>query len=488
MNSSGSSSNNSYTLKSYLSQVESSIQNKNARKLQKLLMINHAKARARAEFPEPSVFDLYNLNKFGPVITHHLQVLKSAYITHSSASCFENMNLQCSNLVKASEQIEGNWIMPVILSCFGDLIALYKVATDRAPEDLDMIIADSEFDDWGGGGNSNTTASKKKVSKLEELINTLKMGFNLSNNDKTLDVKLSKRNDVYFFLANLIKYYFKMGKIALAKSAINSVKAGNKTLPNMTANASTSANAITYLYYQALVSLDDGQYVESEDALNRAMDLIANHTDKSSKQLQSLLKILIPLKLYNKGKIPHESVWQRFPDLKLMYRDNFLDAILRGDLYKYERCMEKFQLVLLKNHLYILMELLRQFVQLKVVHKTYKITSELQTGEKSTPFSAFKVALELSLCPSQKEEEGGGKEKGDQENGGTGNGIGNADNKDEEDNVMSYSRHISDYEVESIVCNLITQGYIRGYVSNTNRVVVFSKSLPFPKIADVKIE
>lgn len=50
------------------------------------------------------------------------------------------------------------------------------------------------------------------------------------------------------------------------------------------------------------------------------------------------------------------------------------------------------------------------------------------------------------------------------------------------------THQVSDLEVETIVANLITQGYIRGYVSNTNRVVVFSKSCPFPKITEVKVE
>ncbi|CCG24306.1 Csn12 protein [Candida orthopsilosis Co 90-125] len=441
------------TLQKYIEQVEQSIENKNGKKLRRLLaFLNQPKAEIRKNFPEPSEIDLYNLKKFGPVVQYYLRATKSALIDHSSIDCFENVNQECINLVRASEQIEGNWIMPVITGCFDDMILLYKVATEKHPEDLNLILVENEINDG---------LAPKRISRIEKLINTLKSGFNLSNNDKAFDSKSSKRSDVYFFLGNLIKYYFKMGKVELAKSAINSLKGGNKSLPNMTENVRTCKSAIIYLYHQALVSLDDGKYLESEEALNKAMGLIANHKEKVSKQLERLLLILIPLRLYNKGKIPNQTVWQRFPRLKTMYHDNFLDAICQGNLYKFEQCMEKYQVILLKNQLYILMELLRQFVQLRVINKTYKITSELQTGEKSTPISAFKLALELSMYYN---EEGG------------------------DEAVYVSSHQVSDLEVETIIANLITQGYIRGYVSNTNRVVVFSKSLPFPKITDVKVE
>jgi len=308
---------------------------------------------------------------------------------------------------------------------------MFYIVTERYHhEDLNQILLESSnaFDEGA--------FVPQKTSRLEKLINTFKMGFNLSNNDKTMDVRLSKRNDLYFFLANLIKLYFKMGKLALAKSAINSLKRGNKLLPNMMANTRTCQN--------------------------KDMSLIANYKEKKSNHLRRILLILIPLKLYNQGKIPHESVWQRFPDLKTMYHDNFLDAICTGNLYKYEQCMNRYQLVLLKNHLYILMELLRQFVQLMVMHKTYKINLELQNDEKTTPISAFKLGLELSMHYNERGEE--------------------SEEKD------APTHQVSDLEVETIVANLITQGYIRGYVSNTNRVVVFSKSCPFPKITEVKVE
>ena len=41
-------------------------------------------------------------------------------------------------------------------------------------------------------------------------------------------------------------------------------------------------------------------------------------------------------------------------------------------------------------------------------------------------------------------------------------------------------------EVECILANLIFRGYIRGYISHTKRVLVLSKSNPFPKSAVVK--
>ncbi|KAI5967189.1 CSN12 [Candida margitis] len=442
-------------LQNYIESVKLNIEKKNSKKLKKLLTINPGpdKAEERKNFPEPSEYDLYNLDKFAPVVQHYLRAVKSAYIARSHITCFENLNQECISLIRASEQ-QDNWIMPVIINCFEELILLYKIIEQRDPEDLNSIVFENEAEE--GSGFAPT-----KTSRLQQLINTLMIGFNLSNNDKKLDVKLSKRNDVYFFLANLIRCYFKMGKLALVKSAINSLKSGNKPLPNMTQNVSTCKNAITYLYYQSLVSLDDGNYLESEESLNLAMSLIANHKDKSSHQLEQILLILIPLKLYNRGEVPSSSVWQRFPRLKTMYCDNFLDAICHGNLNKFEQCMNKYEVVLLKNHLYILMELLRQYAQLRILNKSFTIISELQSGETTTPISAFKLALEFSCFYNEND----------------------ADFK-----LDVSSRQIPDLEVETIIANLITQGFIRGYVSNTNRVVVFSKSLPFPKVIEAKAD
>jgi len=41
-------------------------------------------------------------------------------------------------------------------------------------------------------------------------------------------------------------------------------------------------------------------------------------------------------------------------------------------------------------------------------------------------------------------------------------------------------------EVECILANLIFRGYVKGYISHTNRVLVLSKRDPFPVDAVIK--
>lgn len=41
-------------------------------------------------------------------------------------------------------------------------------------------------------------------------------------------------------------------------------------------------------------------------------------------------------------------------------------------------------------------------------------------------------------------------------------------------------------EVECILANLIYRGYVKGYISHTNRVLVLSKQNPFPVKAVIK--
>ncbi|KAI5956289.1 CSN12 [Candida jiufengensis] len=444
------------TLDAFIHDFKTSISKKDSKLLKSLITINPGQiAQVRKNFNVPTVYQMYSIpDKFRLVLTTYLKILKSIYIQQSLNSSFDNFNEMCNYLLKASESCD-NWIMPVIISSFEELILLYKVKQSKEPEDLDSILDDTIDDN----NNLIFNNEKSKKSSLEELISTLRKGFILTFNDKNPDLKQSKKNDVYFFLSNFVKYCFKMNKLVIAKSMMEVVKNSTQKLPSMNQSISTRKHGITYLYFQSLIALDDGDYLLSEKLLDDALKLLSYYKIKDSKQLQQILIILIPLKLYNKGKLPNNSIWIKFKPLKILYKDNFLKAIQEGNLKKYDECLKKFEILLLKKHLYILMLLLRQFVQLKLIKKITNIIKDNNSNDSMIQLNAFKIGFEISS------------------------------NYNELTNTINEPiNKINILEIENIIANLISIGLIRGQLSNNSNVIILSKSKPFPKIFDVKVD
>lgn len=408
-------------------------------------------ANTRKEFPEPNDVDLFHIpEKFRPVLKCHIQLMKAVYNEKSLDKAFDVLNQLILNLIMASDFLT-NWINRPLIKSLSELVAIYKTKESRNPEDLDSFIED-DADAFGG-----TTQSQK--SCLESLVITFRKACQLSLGDKNLDSELTKRNDVYYFLANFVKYCFKLGKLDLAKSVIKAVKNISNRLPALDSTVKTKKYGVIYLYYQALMALDDGDYIESEENLEYAMKLMDDYQDLKSSQLGQILLVLIPLKLHNHGQFPLKKIWLKYPVLRSLYRDNFLKAILEGNIAKFNQSSEKFQIILLKKHLYVLIEMLRPLVHLQLIKKTYRLIMELNSDSKSkhlVPISAFQLALEYSTF-----------------------------NKDYECDFNFAGDHlyaISKSETECILGYLISKGRIRAYLSTLKEgYVVFAKTDTFPK-------
>lgn len=438
-------------LLSYIQQVNKAISTQDAPLLRDCLTINPAnrQGEVRANFTEPNQFDLHQTPpKFDDVIRNYLKLLKVIYIEKSLSGAFENLNQLVISLLRVADE-HTNWINPVVLNSCTELMSVYKVKQMKDPEDLKSF----EFQDIEMDMNDLT---KIKISCLEKLANTMHKGFTISLNDKNSDLRLSKRVDVYYYLANLIKIYFKLDKLELAKSVQKTLDNTKLELPDMKSSISNMKHSVMYLYYSGMMYLDNGEYLKSEAELDKAMDILSHYSMKKNKQTQQILLLLLPLKLYNRGKLPKKSIWLRYPDLRVIYRDNIFNAITEGNLAKFNASMERFQLVFLKNHLYVLMEKLRLYCQLTLIRKTYKIVNEMDPNS-IVPLNAFQLAFEFSQY--------------------------NQDNESDFDFANKHSYNTSLDEIECILANLIAQKRIRGYISHGNKCIVFAKSgNVFPKL------
>ncbi|EMG47936.1 CSN12 Protein CSN12 [Candida maltosa Xu316] len=400
-------------------------------------------ANIRKEYREPTDVDLYHVpEKFRPVLLSHLKLMKAVYTEKSLNLAFDELNDLILNLIRASD-FQSNWINKPLITSFNELIAIYQTKEAKDPEDLDSFI-DDDSEVFDGG--------QAKKSSLETLVTTFRKGFNLSFNDKNPDPTKTKLNEIYYFLSNLVKYCFKLGKLNMADSIIKAVKQAGERLPPFTSSVRNKKYGIVYLYYRSLIELDNGDYIESEKSLETALDLIKDYPNTKSKQLSQILLVLIPLKLQNHGKMPSKKVWLKYPLLRVIYRDNFFKAIKLGDIGLFEESMAKFQHVLLKKHLYTLIESLKPWVYFQLIKKTFDICYEINpVADKKHMIksSTFQLAIEYSKYHLRHKE----------------------DFRFAQDHL--YNTNLN--EVEYIIGNLMQLGKIKGYI-HSSRLVVFSKT------------
>lgn len=410
----------------------------------------------RSQFNVPSSNDVSILpERFQPLVISYIKLLKQVYIHSDIKAAFQELNTLTTQLVRAAES-QTNWInLPLINAC-KELISVYQVQQKNFPDEEpvnDMII-DPTANDVG-----------KTSPTLELLVTTVNKAFKLSLTDKNLELEYSKRRDIYFFLGCLLQLYFKMGKLELAKSVEKAIKGSKLLLPQLVTKKKkkniisspvfTRWYEASYLYYSAMLCLDDMDFVQAEERMVSAYDIVSSYTDKraASKHTERILLILIPLRFHNKRITPSEEIWSQFPRLCEIYKDNLLKAISEGNIHHFDQCCTKYRLLFLKKYLFLLVERLRPLCHLKLMRKVYKIYSDINQDPKTNhivPLSAIQLAFEMSAFYSE---------------------------------TMDFANRSFYYTLDSLECilaNLIVSGQVKGYLSHANKCIVLSRVAPFP--------
>lgn len=445
------------SLQQYIIDVKSAISNEDSIKLKDLISIRPQGEEGikRSQFDIPSSADVSVLpERFQSVVTSYIQLLKLVYIQSDIKAAFKDLNTLTTNLIRAAES-QTNWInLPLINAC-KELISVYQVQQKNFPDEepVNDIVVDAAATETG-----------KASPTLELLVTTINKAFKLSLTDKTLELEHSKRRDIYFFLGCLLQLYFKMGKLELAKSVQKAIKGTRLLLPNFSTKKRKKGLAspissrwyeVSYLYYSALLYLDDMDFVQAEERLSTAFALISYYSDKeaASKHTERILLILIPLKLHNSRLTPSQELWDEFPTLREIYRDNLFKAVYNGNLQQFDECCNRYRMLFLKKYLFLLIEQLRPLCYLKLTRKVCLIYKELNKDPKTdhiVPLSAIQVAFEMSGFYGE---------------------------------TIDFSERSFYYTLDALECilaNLIVTGRIKGYISHSNKCIVLSRATPFP--------
>lgn len=423
-------------LADYIDQVLAAVANpKRNNQLSNLLTLNPANNAGpkRAQWHLPNDFELHQVPRpYHEVIRGYLRMMQAVYVHHLLREAFVAANDMCTHLIRAY-QYETNQMSSIVMMCLTELKAMYVVSQSQNPEDLTMFEY-QEVAELGG--------EPYKASLLEEFGTTVNRGFKVVLNDKNPEPQFSKRSYVYFYLGMLLKVYFKLGKLELARLVEKAVIGSNYTLPKP--KPSQRPYAIEYWYYLSLLSIDDGDYARARELLTLAVSLISKLDGATKTKNYARLMLVLTALQYEDHHRLKPSVWDTVPDLVPIYRDGLFAAIADGDLARYQKLMDQYQLLLLRNHLYVLFVRLRQRLHLNLVRKTTKLVQPTLDEPKRhiISFDAYQKAFAVS--------------------------NGHPDTVADTD------------DVECVLASLISDGKVKGYLSHANRCIVLSKNDPFP--------
>ncbi|OBA23263.1 hypothetical protein METBIDRAFT_103101 [Metschnikowia bicuspidata var. bicuspidata NRRL YB-4993] len=438
----------SMSLYEYIQEFSGAVAQENGAKLKRLLTINpaHGEGPKRARFSEPSEIDLYPLaEKFQPVVRCYLTAMRSIYISSDIHASLFNLNDLVVALNRAAET-QLKWICAALINCSDELISLFQVRAQQSSARQD-------------------DEAKAAVSESLELIAaTINRSFKICLTDKTLDLAVSKKNSIHFFLAVLIKIYFKLHKLELAKSMEKALTGTGLALPTIVNSpVEYRRHIVTYLYFSSLLSLDESEFAFAEAKLLTAMQFLSCYKApaKVAAQAEKILLLLVPLKLYNSRTTLPASTSDTFKKVGLVYTQGLFRAVQTGNLREFDDCVRKFQKFFLKRHIYLLAVHLKTLCYLRLIQRTVRLFAELKTPSPHiVPLSAIQLAIEFSSNHTQKTD----------------------GSLAAPESLATQNYSVSTEEVECILANLIHKKWVKGYISHSNRCIVLLKTDAFPSI------
>ncbi|TDH70920.1 uncharacterized protein CCR75_008829 [Bremia lactucae] len=278
---------------------------------------------------------------------------------------------------------------------------------------------------------ADSEASEKAGDEIHDNLRSaeqhLKKGFAMVANDRA-PLEHNKKMGALFIVNQLFKIYFKLNMIHLCRNLIRAVE--GPAFPKF--ELFKKSEKVTYQYYVGRISMFEDQYHKAEMCLDYAWKHC--HSGKVRNK-RMILQFLVPVKLLL-GIMPSPQLLAEF---SLEEYTGLTDAIRDGNLHLFTEYLAQYQESFIQQGVYLLIEKLRLLVLRNLFKKVYMIQQNHQLQMQD-----FQIALSVA------------------------------------------SGHSMDVdEIECVLTNLIFKGYIKGYMSHTKKILVVSKTDPFPSIVSV---
>lgn len=289
------------------------------------------------------------------------------------------------------------------------------------------VIADNVI----GRGHNDHTRLEKAVSLLQE-------SYSKTFNDRTalkpnapLSDEGSKKAGVLFIVNQLFSMYFRLNKLRLCKNLIKPVEIHHLH------QQGTMGEMVTYRYYVGRLNTFEDQYDEAEKNLEFALQHCHVSAIRNKKRI---LNYLLPVKLL-RGRLPTRKLLQKYSLNEFL---SIVEGIRKGDLRSFMKGLVENQEVFIRRGTYLLLEKCKAVCYRNLFKRVYLIAGKDED-------TRHKLSLKLMIRSFK--------------------WLGTPMDLD---------------EIECILANLIFRGYVKGYISHTNKALVLSKKNPFPVEAVIK--
>ncbi|KAF0684967.1 Aste57867_23090 [Aphanomyces stellatus] len=277
--------------------------------------------------------------------------------------------------------------------------------------------------------HADKEASTKRGDEINDNVKNaeqhLKRAFSMTVNDRG-SPDVSKKPGTLYIVNQLFKIYFHLNAISLCRNLIRAVELQDF-------DRFPKRDQVTYQYYLGRIYMFEDQYHKAEECLNFAW----RHCHKAyTRNKRQILQFLVPVKLIL-GVVPSPELFQTY---ELDEYVGIATSIQQGNISEFNNSMSKFEDQFVQEGVYLLMEKLRPIVMRNLLKKVYLIREK----KNQLKLADFQLAIDAV--------------------GGAGMDMD---------------------DIESLVANLIFKGYVKGYISHKLKVLVLSKSTPFPVITDV---
>ncbi|OMJ77649.1 hypothetical protein SteCoe_22735 [Stentor coeruleus] len=267
-----------------------------------------------------------------------------------------------------------------------------------------------------------------KSSNLGEIVNSLRMF--ISSCQVTRPLPYSQVIGLYYALNMAFKTSFRINNLQNFTSLLRIVNNEHSKLPSL--DNYPKAQQVEFKYYEGRFHIYEQELNQAEECFDFAFRLC----DKDSfRNKRLVLRYLIPVRAY-KGIFPTQALLVKY---KLTDLSEVLTSLKQGNIELFNRTLEANQDKFIKQGIYIMLESLQLLAYRNLFKRTQSI---LKTTH--VKLSSFSTVLAVAGVKS-----------------------------------------ISLLDVECILVNLINKKWIKGYISSSQKTVVFSKVDPFPKITEI---
>lgn len=267
-----------------------------------------------------------------------------------------------------------------------------------------------------------------KSSNLGEVVNSLRML--ISYCQVTRPPPYSQVIGLYYALNMAFKTSFRINNLQNFTSLLRIVNNQHSKLPSL--DNYPKAQQVEFKYYEGRFHIYEQELNQAEECFDFAFRL-CNKDSFRNKRL--VLRYLIPVRAY-KGIFPTQALLVKY---KLTDLSEVLTSLKQGNIELFNRTLETNQDKFIKQGIYIMLESLKLLAYRNLFKRTQAIL-----GTTQVKLSSFSTAL-----------------------------------------AVAGTKSISLLDVECILVNLINKKWIKGYISSSQKTVVFSKVEPFPKITEI---